>query len=190
MNWWWLVLTATVVGIAPAPAQQVPIPNGTLRGGRLSFDGHATVGDFTGVTTTVTGELVGAPDLSGVRGWITAPVVSLLTGKDRRDRDLNKSMESETYPELRFELTGVDSASGREDSLTAILRGRLVLHGVTRAVSLPSLLSFRPDGVRVRSTFPLNVRDYEISGLTKMLGVLRMSENIEVHVDVDFVYRP
>jgi hypothetical protein len=40
--------------------------------------------------------------------------------------------------------------------------------------------------LRLRSDFPLDLSDYEIGGLTKLLGMLRMQEGIEVHVDLTF----
>jgi hypothetical protein len=43
------------------------IPSMRLASGKLSFDGHATVGDFTGTTTTVTGEMTGGESLAAVR---------------------------------------------------------------------------------------------------------------------------
>jgi hypothetical protein len=43
------------------------------------------------------------------------------------------------------------------------------------------------DTIRVRSDFPLNLKDHRIGGLSKMLGVLKMHEHIEVHVDLVFV---
>jgi polyisoprenoid-binding protein YceI len=176
------VLTLT----RPSSALQGPISGGIVREGRLSFDGHATMGDFTGATTTVTGEFDGAPDLGGVRGWVEAPVQTLVTGNGKRDRDLNKSMESATYPALRFELDDVSPGRGTPDSLPVTLHGHLLLHGVTRQVSLPGVLTVGGDQIRVRSTFPLNLRDYHIGGLTKMLGMLKMHEDILVHVDVTF----
>jgi hypothetical protein len=42
--------------------------------------------------------------------------------------------------------------------------------------------------VRVMASTPLNLKDYQIGGLSKMLGVLKMSENITVHIDVTFAY--
>ncbi len=178
-----LVLLATA---RLSSAQQGPIPSGIVREGSLSFDGHATLGDFTGTTTTVTGEFEGAPDLTGVRGWVSAPVQTLVTGNGKRDRDLNKSMESATYPALRFELDSASSVSGAPDSLPVTLHGHLLLHGVSREVSLPGILTRGADQLRIRSTFPLNLKDYHIGGLTKMLGMLKMHEDITVHVDVTF----
>lgn len=169
-----------------AAAQQGTIPDGVVREGRLSFDGRASLGDFTGVTTTVSGELRGAGEIREVRGWVEAPVESLKTGKGKRDRDLNKSMESDKYPAIRFELDSVAAERGAPDSLPVTLLGRLTLHGETREVALLSVLAVLSDGVRVRTDFPVNLKDYHIGGLSKLLGVLKMHEDIVVHVDVTF----
>ena len=45
----------------------------------------------------------------------------------------------------------------------------------------------RADTIHVTATFPLDLHDYQIGGLTKMLGMLRMDPHIEVHVDLRFV---
>jgi polyisoprenoid-binding protein YceI len=184
------VTLALGLGVAPAGAQSpTPIPAGSVREGVLSFDGRATAGDFTGTTSTVTGELRGAPTLADAAGWVEAPVKTLVTGNGRRDKDLNKSMQSDSFPVIRFELAGVDSIRADGDSTLASLRGQLIIHGVTRDAHLPSVLTFTPDGVRVRTTFPLNLKDYKIGGLSKMLGMLKMHPDIVVHVDVRFGYQ-
>jgi polyisoprenoid-binding protein YceI len=163
-----------------------PIPDGRLTSGMLSFDGHATVGDFTGTTSTVAGQITGAPDISGVRGWVEAPVQSLKTGDRKRDKDLNKSMESGKYPNLRFQLTGITAKRSGGDSMPVTLHGTLDIHGVTRPVELAGTIEFQRTSARVRSDFPLNLKEYGIGGLSKMLGMLKMNENIEVHVQLVF----
>jgi polyisoprenoid-binding protein YceI len=174
-------------GSSAAQAQtRAPIPHGTLTSGTLSFDGHATIGDFVGTTDSVSGQMTGGGDLSAVRGWVEAPVRTLKTGDRRRDKDLNKSMESSKYPTMRFELTGATPGGGTADSLAATLHGNLTIHGVTRKVDLPGMLVFQGPLLRVRSEFPLNLKDYRIGGLSKMLGMLKMSEKIEVQVDLRF----
>jgi polyisoprenoid-binding protein YceI len=173
----------------PAAQLQLPVRPGTVREGTLSFDGHATTGDFTGKTSTITGEMTGGATLPEIKGWVEAPVKTLDTDNDRRDRDLNKSMESDKYPTIRFELTQAVAQGTLADSMDVVLRGQFLIHGVTKEVELPATLVFLSDGVRVRSTTPLNLKDYEIGGLSKFLGVLKMSEKIEVHVDVTFGYQ-
>jgi hypothetical protein len=60
---------------------------------------------------------------------------------------------------------------------------------VTRDLALPGRVWKDGGALRLRSDFPLDLGDYEIGGLTKMLGILRMEEAIEVHVDLTFVPR-
>lgn len=171
---------------APASGQDPSIGPGTVVSGTLSFDARATAGDFRGTTTTVSGSMEGAATIASVRGWVEAPVETLKTGNNRRDRDLNKSMESAKFPAIRFELDRVDPGEGAPDSMTVTLYGRMLIHGETRDVSLPSVLSFTREGVRVRTTFPLNLKDYRIGGLSKALGLFKMHPDIVVHVDVTF----
>jgi polyisoprenoid-binding protein YceI len=183
-----LLVLAGLSLTTPATSQE-PIRAGTVREGTLSFDGHASTGDFVGKTSTVTGEMTGGATLTEVKGWVEAPVNTLDTDNGRRDRDLNKSMESDKFPTIRFELAGGGAAGGVADSMDVTLRGQFLIHGVTKEVELPATLVFLSDGVRIRSTTPLNLKDYKIGGLSKFLGVLKMSEKIEVHVDVTFGYQ-
>ncbi len=175
-------------------AQTAPAPAAVLRGavktGTLSFDGHATAGNFIGSTETVAGEMTGGDSLGAVRGWVEAPVKSLVTGNGHRDKDLNKSMESGTYPTIRFDLSGVEAAPGAADSLPVTLRGTLAIHGVTQDVALPGFVRRDGTAVRVRTDFPLDLTTYHIGGLSKMLGMLKMDEHIEVHVDLTFAPAP
>ena len=176
-------------GLAGNPglrAQGRPVPSGRVDSGTLSFDGRATVGDFVGTTKVVSGEITGGADISAVRGWVEAPVGTLTTGNRKRDKDLNKSMESSKYPNIRFELSGITPRGGTADNVAALLHGALVIHGVTRKVDLPGTVRFEGPKARVRSDFPLRLKDYRIGGLSKMLGVLKMYDDIEVHVDLLF----
>jgi polyisoprenoid-binding protein YceI len=184
----WLGVALMLGGVIPASPQAStshPIPAGSVAEGTLSFDGRASVGDFTGTTTTVSGEMSGGPELGSIRGWVESPVATLKTGKDRRDRDLLKSLEADKYPNLRFDLDGV-APGGTGDSVPVTLKGRLTIHGVERPVELPGWVRLGADQAHVHSDFPLNLKDYKIGGLSKMMGMLRMYEDIKVHVDVTF----
>ena len=43
-----------------------------------------------------------------------------------------------------------------------------------------------PDAVTLRASTPLNLKEYKIGGLSKAFGMLRMHEEILVHVDLTF----
>ena len=159
-----------------------------VRGGTLSFTGHATVGGFVGSTSTVTGVVAG--ELPNVRGWVEAPVATLNTHNDHRDRDLRASMEADRFPTLRFDLdraTTDGARAARPDSIALLLHGTLAIHGVSRTVDLPATLVQKGDTVNVIAWFPLDLADYHIGGLTKMFGLLRMQRNIEVRAELQFV---
>jgi len=113
----------------------------------------------------------------------------LHTGKGKRDTNLRKSMEVDSFPTMRFDLADVVLGASLGDSTAVTLRGRLTIHGVTHEVDIPARVWIGPpaDTIRVRGDFPLNLKDYRIGGLSKMLGILKMHENIEVHVDLVFV---
>jgi polyisoprenoid-binding protein YceI len=163
-----------------------PIPDGAVREGTLSFDGRATTGAFTGTTTTVRGEMTGGGSLSEVRGWVEAPVATLVTGNGHRDKDLNKSLASDIYPTIRFDLTGVTSGADRGDTADVVLQGRFSIHGVTREASIPVTVVMYPDSIRVRGETPLTLKDYKIEKLSKLMGMFKMYDEIVVHVDLTF----
>jgi polyisoprenoid-binding protein YceI len=162
------------------------VPSAVVAQGTLSFDGQATIGDFRGITTTIRGEITGGNELSDVRGWVEAPVSTLVTGNHRRDKDLNKSMESDSYPTIRFELTGLTPTAEQSDTTVVDLQGKFQIHGVEREVTIPATVVLEEGAIRVRGATPMNLKDYRIGGLTKAWGMLRMYEGIVVDFDVTF----
>lgn len=161
------------------------IPPLQVLGGTLAFDARATAGRFTGTTSTIQGR-VGGGALSGVRGWVEAPAASLVTGNDRRDRDMYKSLETDRFPSIRFDLDSTGVMDRNDDSVGVRLHGRLTVHGVVREVNLPAGLHRTGDTVALTTAFDLNVKDYQIGGLSKFLGLFRMEEVIGVRVKVLF----
>jgi polyisoprenoid-binding protein YceI len=187
MNLHFLFAALTMLGAGELHAQMPrPIPDAAVREGTLSFDGRSTTGVFTGTTTTVSGEMSGGGSLSEVRGWVEAPVSTLVTGNGRRDKDLNKSMASDLYPTIRFDLTGVTPGAERGDTADVVLQGRLSIHGVTREASIPATVVTQPDAIRVRGETPLSLKDYQIEGLSKLMGMLKMYDKIVVRLDLRF----
>ncbi|MGH7591119.1 MAG: YceI family protein [Gemmatimonadales bacterium] len=180
-----------VIGWQGASGQApMPIPSGVVTSGVLSFDGHATLGDFTGTTTTMRGALRGAASIDRVTGWVEAPVRGLTTGNGKRDRDLNSSMESDRFPVIRYELSNVAVGGVRGDTVDITLRGVFIIHGVRRSTEINGAAVFRSGAVEVTGTVPLDLDDFAIKGLSKMLGILKMHPGIEVHIDVTFGSMP
>jgi polyisoprenoid-binding protein YceI len=171
---------------ASVPMAAQSVPDAPLSHGTLAFDANATLGAFTGVTSTVTGHLKGASVISGVRGWVEAATVSLTTNNGHRDRDMSSSLEIPKYPTIRFDLDSVTPGGASGDSMPVMLHGRFTIHGQTRAANVPGWAWLGPSRSRFRGALPLNVKDYGVGGLTKMLGLLKMNEMITVRIDVEF----
>ena len=172
--------------LLPMPAAaQFPWPDADLRRGTLSFDGKSTLGDFTGITSSVRGHMSGGATLSDVRGWVEAPVNTLKTANDRRDRDLIKTMEAAIYPTIRFELLDVVPEWERGDSASVALKGNFVIHGVTRAETVKGIVARSAEGIHLTASLPMNLHDYKINKLTRFL-VFKMNPDIVVHIDVTF----
>ena len=179
------IMALVACGLRAGGQASPAAPIAVVQSGTLSFSAHATMGDFTGSTSTITGAVTG--DLSHARGWVEARVATLVTGNDHRDRDLRASMEVETHPTMRFTLARTTGAPTGAGAAAMVLHGALTIHGVTREVDLPGTVERSADTIRVTSAFPLDLHDYRIGGLTKMLGLLRMDPHIEVHVDLRFL---
>jgi polyisoprenoid-binding protein YceI len=179
-------MAAMTMAMAAGKAAAQAVPDMPLTSGKLSFDANATLGAFTGVTTTVAGKLLGAATLAGVHGWVEAPSKSLNTGNDHRDRDMAGSLEIEKYPVIRFDLDSVAAGEARGDSIAVILKGRFTLHGQARAADVPGYVWLTPASARFHGAIVINVKDYGVGGLSKMLGLLKMNERITVRMDVKF----
>lgn len=180
-----LVVLGALLGPVPSAAQSA-IAGGKVAAGTLSFDGHATVGDFVGTTSTVTGEMTGGTGLASISGWVEAPVNTIKTGKDKRDRDMNKSMESDQYPMIRYQLDSLTPGTMNGDTTEVTLHGKFVIHGVTRPADLGGKVVLTHSEAHLWANTPMNLKDYQIGGLSKALGFLKMHENIEVHIDLTF----
>ena len=126
-----------------------------------------------------------AADLSQVRGWVEAPVSTLKTGNDRRDRDLVKTMDAAIYPTIRYQLESVKPQWERGDSAAVVLEGDFFIHGITRRERIAGTVVRNAEGIRLTATFPMNLHDYKVDRLTRFL-VFKMNPDIVVHVDVTF----
>lgn len=127
----------------------------------------------------------GGAALAEVRGWVDAPVNTLKTENDRRDRDLVKTMDANIFPVIRFELAGVAPDWERGDSAAVVLEGRFIIHGVTRTERVKAMVTRTGEGIHLVASLPMNLHDYKIDRLTRFL-VFKMDPAILVHIDLLF----
>jgi polyisoprenoid-binding protein YceI len=187
---WGLTLAACALGVTTRRIVAQEVTTAPLTRGTLSFDAKASLGAFTGTTTTMTGEMHGAASLAGVRGWVEAPSKSLSTSNGHRDRDMASSLEIDKFPVIHFDLDSASAGQQHGDSAAVTLHGRFTIHGQTHSVSIAGWTWVAATGARFRGVTPIDVKDYGVGGLSKMLGVLKMNQMITVRIDVVFGHLP
>ena len=169
---------------ARAGAQAVPAY--PLRTGEATFHIRATiVSDFTGQAAVSRAEYTGA-DLAHVRGFAEVRVADMRTGIATRDRHLRSAMNADSFPVLRFELTNVEPGASRGDTVSAVLVGRLTIHGVVREVRSAGSVILGDGGIDVRAGFALDMRDYGVKPPVRMLGALRVAPDVGVGIHLLF----
>ncbi|MGZ8803104.1 MAG: YceI family protein, partial [Mycobacterium sp.] len=87
---------------------------------------------------------------------------------------------------LRFDLDAVGAGAALGDSVPVTLRGRFTIHGVTRVTAVRGWVVVHPRQVVFRGRTPVDLTDYDIGGLSKALGLLRMQKEIVVRMELVF----
>jgi polyisoprenoid-binding protein YceI len=118
-----------------------------------------------GRTRAVTGTMKVAGDtVETVR--IEADLTQLTSDEDRRDNAIRqRGLESERFPTATLELAEpiqLGSTPARGEEVRGTGKGRLTVHGVTRAVELPVTGRWSGSTIQVVGQLPLKMSDYQI----------------------------
>jgi len=178
-------MAAAILAIAAPVARAQPAVTPTTRiTGTLRFDARATLGPFFGTTTAVSGAITGGPALESVRGWVEFPVDSLATGNGLRDRDMRGALDAEQHPTIRFDLREVRPSPIQDNTMVLSLVGDFTIHGTTKPVSMPATLTWVEGGITVHALLAMDVRDFGITRLSRLLGAFKMQPDIVIRIDL------
>lgn len=178
-----LVVLTCALRSSPASAQSVE--PGPLVQGDVTFLIHSSfVGRIEGRAPIARAEFSG-DRLAAVRGEAVVRVAAMRTGNGTRDRHLRDAMAADSYPEIRFDLSGVEPGSADGDGTAVVLDGTLTLHGVTRSVRAGGFAVVGAHEVRVAATFSVDMRDYGIKPPVRAV-ILRVAPDVVVTVRLIF----
>lgn len=166
--------------------RQVPVPDARLVEGLLAFDASSSLGNFGGETRAVAGEVRGGASLADVRASVRTEAASLRTGVDARDGHMRESLDAEHHPEIRLAVDGVAADGTTGDTVHVRVSGTLTIRGVSRPVTVPVAAVRQGAGFVVRARFPVDLRDYKVTGLRRMLGMLRVDPMVTVRAELTF----
>lgn len=154
--------------------------NYATKTGNIKFYSHTPVEDIEAVN-------------KNVRGVLNTKTGSIAFALFIRDFDFESKlmqehfnenyMESEKYPKASFNGTitliqNIDFT--KKGAYTVTAKGNLTIHGVTKELIIPGVLSIDKNNITVQSTFKVKTADYKIEIPT--LVFKKIAEEIEVTV--------
>lgn len=159
-------------------------------GGLLWFMGHNhlfAIRDFTGEARITPGALapaslqisVKANSLEETKESFTAQQKQIINTEAR-----NTVLEADKYPEIVFMSAEVVAEKTDENQYKAIIAGDLTLHGVTRRISIPALVSIDGNILRASGEFSINRSDYNVKTISIKLGTIRIRNKVKFSFDI------
>lgn len=147
------------------------------KSGHVEFDSSVPLHSFTGISDHLVGR-ISIPD-STVDFYVD--VNTLKTGIGKRDNDMLNTLEADKHPFAEFfgKLTSeVTLNTSKPQEVT--VKGEFTVHGVSNDVSIDGTLQKTDEGLEVKASWTLNMKDYNI----KPPGILfyRVSEKIDVSI--------
>jgi polyisoprenoid-binding protein YceI len=174
----------------PLVAQDVARTPLTIETTRVSIAGTSNIHAYTASTTTVRLMRVQlAASVPGANFWdeivkpgqleafeITIPAATLTSPKEGLDKNMQKALKVQEYPDITFRLVRfTPTATG---ALNAI--GVLKIAGVEREVTLALSTERKDAGLVVKGELPLLMTDFGIKPPTAMLGMLKTDPKVTI----------
>lgn len=154
---------------------------------RVTFEAKYPLGDFSGATDRVKGEVRLNSDNvpEGIAGTVTVDPATLGTGIEARDRDLRKALETDRYPELTFTVESVQasfpSLAERAD-ITLTITGVMLIRGVKRPMTWTARARTEEKTLWVRGEAELRMSAFGIPPPRKLF--LTVGDTVRVGFDV------
>jgi polyisoprenoid-binding protein YceI len=159
-------------------------------GGLLWFKGHnhhLDAGDFSGqvqiteatVTPASMRLVVKAASLHETGADFTEPQKQIIN-KELHDIVLHPDQ----YPDIVFQSTNVTVKNSTADRYEVKIDGNLTLHGVTRPVTIPAVVTLSGNNLRAVGEFSIDRDDYKVKATSAFHGMVRVRNNIKFEFDI------
>ena len=193
-----LLLTAltTLLGATPAtvtynldPSQSKFMAHAN-RSGLLWFKGHShhlAASEFSGrveitegtVTPASLRLVVKAASLHETGADFTEPQKQIIN-KELHDIVLHPDQ----YPDIIFQSTSVTVKNSTADRHEVKIDGDLTLHGVTRRITIPAVVTLSGNNLRAVGEFSIDRDDYKVKATSAFHGMVRVSDKIKFEFDI------
>lgn len=159
------------------------------RGGLAWFRGHShdlAVRDFSGHAELTLGSVNPASLQMTIRADSLEETGAAFTDEQKKiiKKELEAiALETAAYPEITFTSTGVQGKA-KNGGFDVRITGDLTMHGVTRRVVIPAMVTVDGDTLRARGQFKLNRKDFNIKATTAFHGLVRVRHTLKFTFDI------
>ena len=190
------LIGAVSLGVPPATvtynldASQSKFMAHANRSGLLWFKGHShhlQASDFTG-RVEITPQTITPASLR-----LVVKAASLHeTGTDftqQQKEIINKELHDivfhpDQYPDITFQSTNVTAKMTAADRYEVKIDGNLTLHGVTRRVTIPTVVTLNGNDLRAVGTFSIDRDDYKVKATSAFHGMVRVDDDVKFEFDI------
>ena len=193
-----LLLTVLTSLLAAAPAtvtytldpSQSKFMAHANRSGLLWFKGHShhlAASDFSGqveitpekITPASLRLVVKAASLHETGADFTEPQKQIIN-KELHDIVLHPDQ----YPDITFQSTNVSGKSSGTDRYDVKIDGNLTLHGVTRRITIPAVVTLNGNNLRAVGEFSIDRDDFKVKATSAFHGMVRVSGKVKFEFDI------
>ncbi len=160
------------------------------RSGLLWFKGHdhhLAASEFSGevsitpqtITPASLRLVVKAASLHETGSAFTEPQKQIIN-KELREIVLHPDQ----YPDITFQSTNVTAKASGANRYEVKIDGNLTLHGVTRRVTIPVVVTLNGNELRAVGEFDIDREDFKVKATSAFHGLVRVSNEIEFEFDI------
>ena len=160
------------------------------RSGLLWFKGHShhlAASDFSGQVEITPGMIVPASlrlvvkaaSLHETGADFTEPQKQIIN-KELREIVLHPDQ----YPDITFQSTNVTSKSSGSGRHEVKIDGNLTLHGVTKRITIPAVVTLSGNDLRAVGEFSIERDDFQVKATSAFHGMVRVSNKVKFEFDI------
>lgn len=160
------------------------------RSGLLWFKGHShhlAASDFSGEVEITPDTIVPA----SLRLVVKAASLHE-TGADFTDPQkqiINKELREivlhpDQYPDINFQSTNVTAKSSGSGRYDVKIDGNLTLHGVTKRITIPTVVTVSGNDLRAVGEFSIERDDFNVKATSAFHGMVRVSNKVKFEFDI------
>ena len=151
----------------------------------VKFISDAPIESFEGVTNHIDGYLFieSFPIIENSALYFEVDLNTLDTGIGLRNRHMRESyLETEKYQFSFFEGSISNSKSISKNNFEVTVQGKMFIHGITKDVTIPGIISIEGDYIHIKSNFTVALSDYKID-IPKLM-FMKIDENMKLELDL------